>query len=161
MVLDLTWVQCFNLYGCYTTMVAFLGCALIIYVDEALWSTFSIHKTTWCHITTDKKYFWVRPLERSVYKWVYSTQSHVLCFTGSELKSWLLYYSMPILRGILPLVYLAHYSLLVASLHMLSSHCVSASDMDAAEVYLNTFYRSSVLLYGTHICTIHPICSCV
>ena len=70
------------------------------------------------------------------------------CFTGSEFKSWLLFYSMPVLRGILPPVYLAHYSLLVASIHMLSSHCVSASDMDASEVYLNTFYRCSVMLYG-------------
>ena len=70
------------------------------------------------------------------------------CFTGSEFKSWLLFYSMPVLRGILSPVYLAHYSLLVASIHMLSSHCVSASDMDASEVYLNTFYRCSVILYG-------------
>ena len=60
---------------------------------------------------------------------------------------------MPVLRGILPPAYFAHYSLLVASLHMLSSHCVSTSDVDAAEVYLDTFYRSSVLLYGRYICT--------
>ena len=76
---------------------------------------------------------------------------NMYCFTGSELKSWLLYYSMPVLQGILQPVYFAHYSLLVASLHMLSSHCVSTSDMDAAEMYLNTFYRSSVLLYGRYI----------
>ncbi len=77
-------------------------------------------------------------------------QKHAL-FAGSEFKAWLLYYSMPVLRGILPPVYFAHYSLLVASLHMLSSHYVSKSDMNAAEVYLNTFYRSSVLLYGMYI----------
>lgn len=80
------------------------------------------------------------------------------CFVGSEFKSWLLYYSMPVLRDILPPVYLAHYSLLVASLHMLSSHCVSNSDMDTAEVYLNTFYRSSVVLYGRYIYTFAPSC---
>ena len=79
---------------------------------------------------------------------IYSSHKHVHYFTGSEFKLWLLYYSMPVLRGILPSAYFAHYSLLVASLHILSSHCASTSDLDAVEVYLNTFYRSSVILYG-------------
>ena len=43
------------------------------------------------------------------------------------LKSWLLYYSMPVFRGMLPPVYLAHYSLLVTYLHLLSSNSESTS----------------------------------
>ena len=61
-------------------------------------------------------------------------------FAGSELKSWLLYYSVRVLYGVLPADYFAHYSLLVAAIHVLSSHYLSTDDIDAAEKYLSTFY---------------------
>jgi hypothetical protein len=41
---------------------------------------------------------------------------------GSEFKSWLLYYSMPVLRGILPPVYLAHYSITAHAVFPLCVH---------------------------------------
>ena len=39
----------------------------------------------------------------------------ILFLTGSELQSWLLYYSIPVLQGIMLPNYFEHYSLLVSS----------------------------------------------
>ena len=41
--------------------------------------------------------------------------------TGSELQTWALHFSLPVLKDILPLVYLRHWGLLVGALHIVSS----------------------------------------
>jgi hypothetical protein len=69
-------------------------------------------------------------------------------FTGSELRNWLLFYSLPVLKDVLPNPYLSHYSMLVAALSLLSSDKVSLSDIDAAAEYLRQFYQRFHDLYG-------------
>lgn len=67
---------------------------------------------------------------------------------GSELKSWLLYYSLPVLNDILPQTFLVHYGLLVRSVHILASDSIAPEDLDQAENWLNEFYRQYKDLYG-------------
>ena len=66
---------------------------------------------------------------------------------GSQLRYWL-FYSIPVLHGVLPDVYFAHYTLLVAAIHIRSSHHISTEALEKAERFLDAFYHLSVLLYS-------------
>ena len=82
----------------------------------------------------------------------------VLSFTGSEHRSWLLYYSLPVLKDILPLPYLKNYNLLVASLYILSSDHITPGDLQNCEEWLKEFYKRFEELYGEHItCSDSPL----
>ena len=70
----------------------------------------------------------------------------VYTFLGSELRNWLLFYSLPVLRDVTKP--LSHYSMLVAALYLLSSDKIRASDLDAAAEYLRQFYQKFHDLYG-------------
>jgi hypothetical protein len=75
---------------------------------------------------------------------------HVLYTTllGSEMRNWLLFYSLPVLNGVLPNPYLSHYSLLVAGLLLLTSDRITPEDIRNAELYLKEFYVKYPELYG-------------
>jgi len=76
---------------------------------------------------------------------------------ANEFRAWLLYYCLPCLTGILPEVYLKHLSLLVSSVYILSSDCITISDLNAAESYLVQFvkefemYGPSQMTYNVHL----------
>ena len=76
-----------------------------------------------------------------------------LWLTGSELRNWLLFYSLPVLKDVLPNPYLSHYSMLVAALSLLSSDRITLSDHDVAAEYLQQFYQKFHELYGKLIIT--------
>ncbi|KAJ7382408.1 hypothetical protein OS493_035249 [Desmophyllum pertusum] len=59
----------------------------------------------------------------------------------SELKAWLLYYSLPILVKVLPEKYVVHFALLVEGIHILLSDDISPTDLDVAETILDKFYE--------------------
>ena len=67
---------------------------------------------------------------------------------GSEMRNWLLFYSLPVLDGILPNPYITHYSLLVAGLLLLPSDKITQEDLRNAGCYLNEFYSKFSDLYG-------------
>ena len=67
---------------------------------------------------------------------------------GSELQAWVLYFSLPVLEGILPVVYKRHWSLLVGALHILSSDAISVV---TAEELLLEFYNKFPDLYGIRV----------
>ena len=67
---------------------------------------------------------------------------------ASEFRSWLLYYSLPVLHRILPDPYFTHYSLLVAAMHLLLSDVVTDAMLHKSEQYLNRFYGMFATLYG-------------
>ncbi len=74
---------------------------------------------------------------------------HACCIlTGNEVRSWMLYYSLPVLSGVLPSIYFHHYSLLVASLHILSSDSIYPDDLETARDFLDRFYLQYGELYG-------------
>ena len=69
-------------------------------------------------------------------------------YEASEFRSWLLYYSLPVLCGILPDPYFTHYSLVVAAIHLLLSETITDTMLHKAEQYLNRFYEMFAALYG-------------
>lgn len=67
---------------------------------------------------------------------------------ASELRSWLLYYSLPCLQGILPDIYLTHFSLLVESTYILLGEGICEQDLLRADKLLCTFVKCAGRLYG-------------
>ena len=57
-------------------------------------------------------------------------------YLALEFHSWLLYYSLPVIHGVLPESLFTHYTLLVAALHILLSMSISHSDLRRATCYL-------------------------
>ena len=88
---------------------------------------------------------------------MYTKCSHIrYTFSASEYRSWALYYSLPVLHGILTEPYYTHYCLLVAALHILLSSSISGTDLQRARAYLDRFYKEFATLYGQK-CT---LCVC-
>lgn len=69
-------------------------------------------------------------------------------YAGTEWQYWLLFYSLPLLSGILPNVYYLHYCALVCAIAMLVSGNISEGDLDKASVLLKEFHRHAGDLYG-------------
>jgi hypothetical protein len=67
---------------------------------------------------------------------------------GSEFRSWLLYYSIPILKDVLPAQYFDHYLLLVVSMYTLRGNCITEFELELSEACLNCFYVQFTDLYG-------------
>ena len=77
---------------------------------------------------------------------------------ASGFRAWLLYYSLPVLSGLLPPDYIYHLSLLVSATHTLLGDAILASDIDKAHEMLSTFYSLFPLLYPCELCTINIHC---
>ena len=69
-------------------------------------------------------------------------------FTAHEHRAWLLYYSIPVLLGILDLKYIRHLALLVEALWLLLQTSISPEDVTRADVLLIQFCRQISSLYG-------------
>lgn len=82
-----------------------------------------------------------------------SIKKHLKYWKASELKYWLLYYSLPILLGKLPPLYWHHYALLVCALHILLKSKIAMEEISAAESMLSDFYKLIPELYGDTYCT--------
>ena len=73
---------------------------------------------------------------------------HFKYYKASELRSFLLYYSLPILFGILPLEYWDHFSLLSTSIYILLQSSISEEQLQYCQKNLNTFCGKFQALYG-------------
>lgn len=65
-----------------------------------------------------------------------------------ELKTWLFYYTVPVLQGIMADVYFQHYLLLVAGISYLSNNVISITMIDAAKNFLRRFVQEFERIYG-------------
>lgn len=65
-----------------------------------------------------------------------------------EWQNWLLYYSLPVLKGILPNKYLYHWALLVEAVSILLGSNISQEDIDHALVAVELFVKTVESLYG-------------
>ncbi len=65
-----------------------------------------------------------------------------------EWQNWLLYYSLPVLKGILPNKYLCHWALLVEGVSILLGSDISQEDIDHAHEALELYVKSVQSLYG-------------
>ena len=66
----------------------------------------------------------------------------------SELKAWLFYYSIPILRDILPNQYIEHCKLLLLAIYKLCADAVTEDEMYLADLLLREFVSRFEDLYG-------------
>ena len=62
-------------------------------------------------------------------------------FIGSELRNRLLFFSLPVLREILPSQFFDHLALLVAAIYIFSSDCISEQDFLLGRHCLQQFYE--------------------
>jgi len=67
---------------------------------------------------------------------------------ASELRNWLLFYSLPCLQDFLPSVYLTHFSCLVEATYLLLTEGLTSDDLARAELLLGTFVKNVQRLYG-------------
>ena len=82
-----------------------------------------------------------------------SIKKHMSYWKASELRNWLLFYSLPLLLDILPSLYWHHYALLVCAMHLLLSDQITLNQIDAAEQMLIDFHSLLPELYGEASCT--------
>ena len=68
--------------------------------------------------------------------------------TASEFRSWVLYYSLPVLNDILPEPYLSHYALLVGAVHVFLSDNITKDMFLWADAALQKFCELFEELYG-------------
>ncbi|KAF4530217.1 hypothetical protein B566_EDAN018359 [Ephemera danica] len=71
-----------------------------------------------------------------------------LTWKASQWKYWLLFFSLPVLKDLLPATYVTHWSLLVKSIFILSSENINESDIEECEVMMLQFVWGLQILYG-------------
>ena len=67
---------------------------------------------------------------------------------GTEWQYWLLFYSIPVLKGVLPSVYFVHYCALVCAISILLLNDISEMELARANVLLCQFCSHVAALYG-------------
>lgn len=67
---------------------------------------------------------------------------------GSEHRSWVLYYSLPVLKDVLPITYFEHYCHFVASIYILYGDNITENDLKNCEKWMTKFYSEYTDLYG-------------
>lgn len=77
---------------------------------------------------------------------------------ASEFCAWLLFYSLPVLSGLLPPDYIYHLSLLVSAMHILLADAIQIADIQKAQEQLELFYRLVPQLDLFEICTANMHC---
>ena len=76
------------------------------------------------------------------------TVYNLFFLAASECRSWILYYSIPVLEGILPSPYIDHYAKLVTSMHICFADQISSHDLLLVDDLLHQFYKDYEKLYG-------------
>ena len=66
---------------------------------------------------------------------------YVFYISATELQSWLLFYSLPCLIGILPDKYLQHYSCFVEAVYIMLGDSITGIQLNRAKSLLGIFYR--------------------
>ena len=67
---------------------------------------------------------------------------------GAELRNWLLFYSVPVLQGILPQEFLSHLVLLVVGVYIFFSHKITEEEFLLGQCVLRQFYSEFSVLYA-------------
>mgnify|MGYP000418143503 CR=1 FL=1 len=71
-----------------------------------------------------------------------------LCLIATDYHNWLLYYSLPCLKGILDEEYHQHYALLVGAITFLSGRSISPEQLEIARKFLMHFVEMYDAHYG-------------
>ena len=70
---------------------------------------------------------------------------------ASELRSWLMFYCLPCLQGLLPAEHLKHLSLLVEATYILLEEGITEADLKRSNLLLNIFVKTTPRLYDLNI----------
>ena len=73
---------------------------------------------------------------------------YILPKPGSEFQGWLLWYSLPVLEGMLPDPYYKHYTYFVAAIGLLLKSDISTDELQTADDHLESFCQQMSDLYG-------------
>ncbi len=84
-----------------------------------------------------------------------SISDHLNYWKASEFRSWLFYYSVPLLKPFLLPAYFVHYCCLVESIWILCGDSISPSDIDHAQALLQYFVYMMERLYEPRYCTLN------
>lgn len=79
-------------------------------------------------------------------------------YQGTEFQAWLLWYSLPVLEGVLPNPYYNHYSKLVAGIALLLEDSLTLQEVERAQGLLDEFYKPIMDLCGKTTCTSGQLC---
>lgn len=74
---------------------------------------------------------------------------------ASELRNWLLFYSLPCLQGYLPDIYFHHFSCLVEATYLMLSEGISKEDLRRADVLYRHFVEQSGNIYGQQLLSLN------
>ena len=80
-----------------------------------------------------------------MYAHLLQRQHAYLHMEGSQLRNWLLHFSLPVLWDMLPSQYLSHLALLVCTIYIVSSESISEENLLSGKCLLKQFYCD---LYG-------------
>ena len=86
-------------------------------------------------------------------------EKHYSNFKATELQSWLLFYGVPCIYGIIPERYLQHFCLLSGSIFNLLGDKITPEELASTEAMLDKFYKQMAELYNEGGCglNIHNI----
>ena len=84
-----------------------------------------------------------------------SISEHLKYWKASELRSFLLYYGIPVLYGILPDNYFHHYAIFVHAIYICLKDSISAEDLKKAELMLFSFCKDFSSLYEERFLTLN------
>ena len=73
---------------------------------------------------------------------------NVLTCVATEWQYWLLFYSLPLLNGVLSTPHFLHYCALVCAIAILLGNNIEERDLVKAQLLLEEFYKHVPLLYG-------------
>ena len=76
-----------------------------------------------------------------------SIKNHLAYWNAHELKSWLFYYSLPRIYGLLAEEYFEHHKLLVLGISLLCQSIISLEEVNVASRALNEYVRRFDVLY--------------
>ena len=78
------------------------------------------------------------------------THAFLILILASEYRSWLLYYSLPVLHGVLAKEYVENVVYLISALHLLLQESISDVMIDDAKLHCNLFVQGYEKLYGKY-----------
>ncbi|CAG2245020.1 unnamed protein product [Mytilus edulis] len=81
--------------------------------------------------------------------------NHIKYWKASELRTWLFFYSLPILCDILPENYFHHYSCFVEGIYLLCTDCITPDDLKRSQTMLSYFVHMFTALYGQRYMTLN------
>jgi hypothetical protein len=84
-----------------------------------------------------------------------SISEHFKFWKASELRSWMLYYSLPVLHDIMHYDYFYHYAAFVCAIHTLCQDSISENEIILSEKLLNYFVLMTGSLYGDRYLTLN------